>query len=101
MVIAGIVLPSLLLAWAVRRWIAPVPWGFIALFLALTLGFLHGAVFTSRLPVPVDEVARGYPYKGVVGEVTPRNPLTNDTAKLFLPWMEVARDELFAFRAPL
>jgi hypothetical protein len=51
--------------------------------------------------VPVDEVARGYPYQGVVGEVTPRNLLTNDTAKLFLPWMQVAREELFALRAPL
>lgn len=101
MVILGILLPSLLLALAVRRWVAPVQWRFIALFLALTFAFLHGAVFTSKLPVPVDEVARGYPYKGVVGEVTPRNPLTNDTAKLFLPWMEVAREELFALRAPL
>lgn len=101
MVIAGIVLPALLLALAVRRWVAPVRWSVIALFLALTLGFLHGAVFTSKLPVPVDEVARGYPYKAVVGEVTPRNALTNDTVKLFLPWMQVAREELFAFRAPL
>ncbi|HYC92362.1 MAG TPA: hypothetical protein VEO54_24345 [Thermoanaerobaculia bacterium] len=101
MVILGILLPSLLLAFAVRRWVAPVQWRFIALFLALTFVFLHGAVFTSKLPVPVDEVARGYPYKGVLGEVTPRNPLTNDTAKLFLPWMEVAREELFALRAPL
>jgi hypothetical protein len=63
--------------------------------------FLHGAVFTTKLPVPVDEVARGYPYRGVVGEVTPRNPRTNDTAKLFLPWMEVAREELFHLRPPL
>ena len=73
----------------------------LLLFVALTLAFLHGAVFTSKLPVPVDEVARGHPYRAVVGEVTPRNPLTNDTAKLFLPWMEVAREELFHFRAPL
>jgi len=69
MVIAGILLPSLLLAWAVRRWVAPVRWSFVALFLALTFGFLHGAVFTSMLPVPVDEVARGYPYRGVVAPV--------------------------------
>lgn len=71
-------------------------------FSHLTLAFLHGAVFTSNLPpVPVDEVARGYPYRAVVGEVTPRNPLTNDTVKLFLPWMDAAREELFALRAPL
>jgi hypothetical protein len=73
----------------------------VVLFVVLTLVFLHGAVFTSKLPVPVDEVARGYPYRAVTGEVTPRNPLTNDTAKLFLPWMDVAREELLHFRAPL
>ncbi|HEX6098890.1 MAG TPA: hypothetical protein VF432_21425 [Thermoanaerobaculia bacterium] len=101
MTLLGIILPSLLLALAVRRWVAPIPWHIVTLFLVLTVAFLHGAVFTSKLPVPVDEVARGYPYRGVVGEVSPRNPLTNDTAKLFLPWMEVAREELFHFRAPL
>ncbi len=101
MTLLGVVLPSLLLALAVRRWVAPVRWKFVVLFLGLTLAFLHGAVFTSRLPVPVDEVARGFPYRAVVGEVTPRNPLTNDTARLFLPWMEVAREELFHLRAPL
>lgn len=101
MTFLGIALPSLLLALAVRRWVEPVSWRIVTLFLGLTLMFLHGAVFTSKLPVPVDEVARGYPYRAVTGEVTPRNPLTNDTAKLFLPWMEVAREELFHFRAPL
>lgn len=101
MTFLGIALPSLLLALAVRRWVAPVPWRIVMLFLALTFGFLHGAVFTSKLPVPVDEVARGYPYRAVTGEVAPRNPLTNDTVKLFLPWMEVAREELFHLRAPL
>jgi hypothetical protein len=97
----GIVVPSLLLVLALRRWIADVPWRIAVLFLALTLGFLHGAVFTSKLPVPVDEVARGYPYRGVFGDVVARNPLTNDTAKLFLPWMQVAREELVHFRLPL
>lgn len=101
MTLLGIVVPSLLLVVALRRWIATVPWRIALLFLVLTLGFLHGAVFTSKLPVPVDEVARGYPYRGVFGEVEARNPLTNDTVKLFLPWMQVAREELFHFRAPL
>ncbi|MEO8380999.1 MAG: hypothetical protein ABI779_15160, partial [Acidobacteriota bacterium] len=101
MIFLGIALPALLLAAAVRRWVTPVEWRYVFLFLALTFAFLHGAVFTSRLPVPVDEVARGYPYRGVVGEVQPRNALTNDTVKLFLPWMQVAREELFHFRAPL
>lgn len=101
MTFLGIVLPSLAVTLAVRRWIAPVPWRIALLFFALTLGFLHGAVFTSKLPVPVDEVARGYPYRGVFGDVTAKNPLTNDTVKLFLPWMQVAREELFHLRAPL
>lgn len=99
--LAGIVLPALVVAMAVRRWFAELPWRFPLLFLGMTLLYLHGAVFTSDLPVPVDEVARGYPFKGVVGEVSPKNPLTNDTVKLFLPWMQVAREELFHFRAPL
>ncbi len=101
MTFLGIALPSLLLVLALRRWLTPVPWRVAALFFALTLVFLHGAVFTSKLPVPVDEVAQGYPWRGVVGPVTPRNPLTNDTVKLFLPWMQVAREELFHLRAPL
>jgi hypothetical protein len=63
--------------------------------------FLHGAVFSSQLPVPVDEVARGYPWRGLFGDVVAANPLTNDTVKLFLPWMQVAREELAHGRAPL
>src|SRR5262249_51535736 len=101
MTLLGIALSSLLLVLALRRWLEPVPWRIALLLLALTLVFLHGAVFSSKLPVPVDEVARGYPWRGVVGQVTPRNPLTNDTVKLFLPWMQVAREELAHFRAPL
>jgi Bacterial membrane protein YfhO len=97
----GILAPSLLIVVAVRRWIVPVPFRIAALFIALTLLFLHGAVFTSKLPLPVDEVARGYPWRGLFGDVAPRNPLTNDAVKLFLPWMQVAREELFHFRAPL
>lgn len=99
--IAGIAVPALLLVAAIRRWITPVRWNIAFLFLALTLAFLNGAVFTSRLPVPVDEVARGYPYRGIFGEITAKNPLTNDTVKLFLPWMQVAREELLHGRAPL
>src|SRR5437763_1351272 len=101
MTLLGIVVPSLLLVAALRHWIAPVPWRIAALFLALTLVFLHGAVFTSKLPVPVDDAARAYPWRGVVGDVTPRNDITSDTVKQFLPWMQVAREELAHFRAPL
>ena len=101
LLLLGIIIPAALLAGAVRRWIAPLPWRIALLFLLMTLAFLHGAVFTSKLPVPVDEVARGYPWRGVFGDVVARNPLTNDTVKLFLPWMQVAREELAHGRAPL
>ncbi len=69
--------------------------------MALTLVFLHGAVFSNKLPVPVDEVARGYPWRGLFGDLVAANPLTNDTVKLFLPWMQVVREELAHGRAPL
>ena len=101
MAFLGIAVPALLVILGVRRWVAPVPWRIAALFLVLTLAFLHGAVFTSRLPVPVDEVVRGDPWRGVVGPVTPRNPLANDAVKLFLPWMQVVREELAHGRVPL
>src|SRR5438270_11051633 len=101
MTFVGIVAPALLLVLCVRRWVADVPWRVAALFLALTLAFLGGAVFSTKLPVPVDEVARGYPWRGLFGDVQARNASTNDTVKLFLPWMQVAREELFHFRAPV
>ncbi|HWS71183.1 MAG TPA: hypothetical protein VN605_03680, partial [Thermoanaerobaculia bacterium] len=99
--LAGIAVPSVLVVLAVRRWIAPLPWRIALLFLAMTLAFLHGAVFTSQVPVPIDEASRGDPFRGVVGDVVSKNPLLNDTSRLFLPWMQVAREELFHFRAPL
>ncbi|HEX3069258.1 MAG TPA: hypothetical protein VHX14_11870 [Thermoanaerobaculia bacterium] len=101
LLLLGILLPAALLVACVRRWIAPVPWTIALLLMALTLVFLHGAVFSNKLPVPVDEVARGYPWRGVFGDVVAANPLTNDTVKLFLPWMQVAREELSHGRAPL
>src|SRR6266851_1229011 len=101
LLLLGIVLPAVLLVACVRRWIVPVPWTIALPLMTLTLVFLHGAVFSSRLPVPVDEVARGYPWRGLFGDVVAANPLTNDTVKLFLPWMQVAREELAHGRAPL
>jgi hypothetical protein len=101
LLLLSIILPAALLVAGLRRWIAPVPWWVAILLMAMTLAFLHGAVFTSKLPVPVDEVARGYPWRGLFGDIVAANPLTNDTAKLFLPWMQVARDELLHGRAPL
>lgn len=99
--LTGIIVPSLLLAVALRRWITPLPWRVTAIALGLTLAFLHGAAFSNRLPVPVDEVARGYPGRGILGEVVAKNPSTNDTVKLFLPWMQVSREELSHARLPL
>jgi hypothetical protein len=101
LLLLSIIIPAALLVAAVRRWIAPVPWRTALLFLLMTLAFLHGAVFTTKLPVPVDEAARGYPWHGLFGDIAVMNPLTNDTVKLFLPWMQVAREELASFRAPL
>jgi len=101
LLLLGILLPAALLVAGIRRWIAPVPWPIAILLMAMTFVFLHGAIFTSKLPVPVDEVARGYPWRGLFGDVVAANPLTNDTVKLFLPWMQVAREELFHGRAPL
>jgi hypothetical protein len=101
LIVLGILLPALAISLALRRWFAPLPWRVIALALALTFGFLHGALLPSRLPVPVDEVMRGDPYRGVFGAVESRNPLTNDTVKQILPWMQVVREELRAGRIPL
>jgi hypothetical protein len=97
----GITAPALLVAAIVRRWFAELSWKTAAGYLALTLLFLHGAAVTSQLPVPVDEVNRGYPYVGVVGEVTAKNALTNDTVRQFLPWMQIVRDDFAHGRLPL
>ena len=71
------------------------------LFVALTLAFLGGAVFTDRIPVPVDAVARAWPARGLFGDVRPRNDLTADTVLQMLPWMQLVRDDFAHGRAPL
>lgn len=97
----GIVLPALVIAWAVRRWLDPVSWPVVALMLGLALAFTARGVFTPDMPVPLDEVVRGYPYRGLVGEVRSKNSLTNDTVKQILPWMHVVREQFSQGRAPL
>lgn len=92
-------IPGLLLVLVLRRWFGPLPWTIVAISFALTAAFVP--LFSSKVPVPLDEVMRGYPYRGVVGAVSPRNPLTNDTVKQILPWMQIAREELRNGRAPL
>jgi hypothetical protein len=98
---AGVVLPSLAITFAVRRWLERVPWRIAFLLLALALLFVSRGVFTSAMPVPLDEVVRGYPYRGLVGEVQSKNDLTNDTVKQILPWMQTVREEFAHGRAPL
>ena len=99
--LSGIILPGLALVWLLRRWVEPIRWSVALGFLLLVLSVLGGAIFTSKMPVPLDEVIRGYPYRGIFGDVLVRNSLTNDTVKLFLPWMDTVRDDLFGGRAPL
>ncbi|HUP60361.1 MAG TPA: YfhO family protein [Thermoanaerobaculia bacterium] len=99
--LAGIVVPSALVILAVRRWLEPVSWRMAALFLAIVLVFIARGVFTRDMPVPLDEVVRGYPYRGIFGEVKAKNALANDITKQILPWMHVAREEVARGRAPL
>jgi hypothetical protein len=99
--LGGIVLPSLALTAVMRRWFTPVPWRVAAGFLLLTLLFLGRSVVTPEVPVPVDEAAKGYPWAGILGPFESKNPLTNDTTRLFLPWMAVIREELSHGRLPL
>jgi hypothetical protein len=99
--IVGIVVPSLIVALAVRRWAERVPWRVVFLCLALVFVFTARGVFTRDMPVPLDEVVRGYPYKGVFGEVKAKNSLANDTVKQILPWMQTVRESFRNRRAPL
>ncbi|MCM2315311.1 MAG: YfhO family protein [Thermoanaerobaculia bacterium] len=99
--LAGIAVPALVLFLVLRRLEISIEPRIAAQFLAISVAFVGPGLLPDRITVPVDEVARGYPYRGVVGEVTPKNPLTNDTAKLFLPWHQVVREELAAGRLPL
>ncbi len=97
----GIAVPSLLILLAVRRWFEPVPWRICALLFVIVLADVGRAVVSPDMPVALDEVARGYPYHGLFGPVTSRNPDTNDTVKQMLPWMQVDREEIFSRRFPL
>ncbi|HKO59436.1 MAG TPA: hypothetical protein VJ276_26445, partial [Thermoanaerobaculia bacterium] len=101
MTLLGILLPSLLITLAVRRWLDRVSWRIAGLCLALVLLFTARGVFTSGVPVPLDEIVRGYPYRGVFGDVQSKNYLTNDTVKQILPWMQTVREDFARGRAPL
>ena len=99
--LVGIVVPSVLAVLAVRRWLEPLSWRMAALFLAIVLAFIARGVFTRDMPVPLDEVMRGYPYRGVFGEVKAKNAIANDITKQILPWMHVVREEFARGRLPL
>ena len=99
--IFGAAIPSVLIALALRRWFVVIRWSTVAIALALPALFLAAGMFGHRVPVPVDEVVRGYPYRGIVGEVHVGNPLTNDTVKQILPWMQLVREQFWSFRWPL
>ena len=99
--IAGVAVPSIVIVAAVRRWIEPVSWRMAALLLGIVFAFTARGVFTTGMPVPLDEVMRGYPYRGIFGVERSKNYLTNDTVKQILPWMHVAREQMALGRAPL
>ena len=48
----GILLPSALMYMVLNRWFVPVPPKIAVAILALVFLFLHGAVFTSSIPLP-------------------------------------------------
>src|SRR5690349_11075940 len=91
--VAGIVVPSVVVVFAVRRWFEAVTWRLAALLMAIVFVFIARGVFTTGMPVPLDEVMRGYPYRGIFGVEKSKNYLTNDTVKQILPWMHVVREQ--------
>ena len=99
--ILGLIGPAVLLGWLTHRFLVPVPR--LTIGLAIVLSFLAVApgLIPGLVPVPVDEVARGFPIRGVAGELTPANPITNDTTKLFLPWYDAARAQILSGDLPL
>jgi hypothetical protein len=97
----GVIVPSFIVTLAIRRWIEPVSWRMAGLCLAIALAVVGRSVFTTGMPVPLDEVVRGYPYRGIFGEVVAQNYLTNDTVKQILPWMHTVREQMFSGQVPL
>jgi len=97
----GILAPAGLLVAAIRRWLDPMPWRVAGLMLALTLLFLGRVVFTAQSPLPLDAAAKGYPIRGVVGDIEVANSNTSETARQVLPWFAAVKDAFQAGRAPL
>lgn len=97
----GVVLPSMVISVVVHRKLEKLDFRVVALFIVLSVTFVGGGLMPGRITVPVDEASRGWPFRGVVGDVVAKNPLTNDTSKLFLPWMQTVREELANGNLPL
>ena len=97
----GVVVPALIVAAVVHRWVEGIDWKTVSFSLGIALVALGPSVYQEVLPVPVDEVARGYPYRGVLGEPEVGNALTNDTTRQMLPWMQLVRESFARFEAPL
>jgi len=97
----GILLPGALISLAVRRFVEPVGWRILFLCAALAIVVAGPGTLTGEVPLPLGEVVRGWPYRGLFGDVKVANALTNDTTKQILPWMAVVREELAHGRAPL
>lgn len=97
----GIAAPALVMVAVIHRWVERIDWKTVSFSLALALVAIGPSVYREVLPVPVDEVARGFPYRGVLGEPQVGNALTNDTTRQMLPWMQLVRESFARFEAPL
>ena len=97
----GITLPALAIWYLVERTVTRIGFRTFLVFLLVSIAFVSAGLFPGRITVAVDEAARGYPFRGVVGEVLAKNALTNDVSKLFLPWMQTVREELSSGNLPL
>ena len=98
--LVGILGPAWLLVAAVRRWLDPVPWRVAGLLFVLTLTVLGRVVVTDESPLPLDAAAKGYPIRGVVGEIEVANANTSETARQILPWMAAVNTAYRAGRIP-
>jgi len=97
----GIFVPAGLLVVVVRRWLDPLPWRVASLLMVLTLVFLGRVVVTAQSPLPLDAAAKGYPIRGVTGDVPVANANTSETARQILPWLAAVKNAYRAGRAPL
>jgi hypothetical protein len=100
--VLGAVLPCLGIVALLRRSFVPVSSRIVAIAMVLSGIFVGAGLLTNRVPVPLDDPVRGFPYRGVLGhEVRVGNGLTNDAVRQMLPWMQVVRDDLFRGSLPL